>query len=388
MGTKLKICDVTQFYSPVSGGVKRYLTEKRDYLEQYTEHEHVLIVPGPRNEVERRGRLTLHSVAGPRVSFTSHYRIVLNTPRVRQIIESERPDLIEAGEPYQLAWACLRAGERLKKPVIGFYHSHFPESYLRTFSRFGGPPVVRLVDGISRAYIRKLHRRFASTLVASQKLERILAGIGVTNTRIVPLGVETDVFQPDARDMEWRRGLGIKDRQILLLFVGRLAREKRIDCLLEAFGIIRRYAGDRFALLIVGEGSESARIAEAQKTLPDLYRLPYEGNAQKLARVYASADLLVHTGLCETFGLVVLESQACGTPAIVIQGSGMEDNIFGGDEFLSHGSDAESVARTILRAYQNDLRPIGLNTREQVIQRYPWTVVFRRLFDIYAELAS
>ena len=387
VGTKLKICDVTQFYSPVSGGVKRYLTEKRDYLEQYTEHEHVLIVPGPRNDVERHGRLTLHSVAGPRVSLTSHYRIVLNTARVRHIIESERPDLIEAGEPYQLAWACLRAGQRLHKPVIGFYHSHFPESYLRTFSRFGGPPLVHLVDGISQAYIRKLYRQFASTLVASPKLERILGGIGVTNTRIVPLGVETDVFRPEARDMEWRRGLGIKDRQILLLFVGRLAREKRIDALLEAYAQVRHYAGDRFALLIVGEGNESARIAEAQKTLPDLYKLPYEGDAQKLARVYASADLLVHTGLCETFGLVVLESQACGTPAIVIQGSGMEDNIFGGTEFLCQGKDAESLAKAILRVCQDDLRAIGLSSRDQVIQRYPWTVVFRRLFDIYAELA-
>jgi alpha-1,6-mannosyltransferase len=388
VASKLKICDVTQFYSPVSGGVKRYLTEKRDYLEQYTDHEHVLVVPGPHNTVERKGRLTVHFVRAPRVSFSSHYRIVLNVPRVRRIIESENPDLIEAGEPYQLAWACLRAGEKLGKPVIGFYHSHFPESYLRTFARFGGPLAVKAMDAISRSYIRRLYGRFACTLVASPKLERILGEIGVTNTRIVPLGVETDVFQPSARDPEWRRSLGIKDRQTLLLFVGRLAREKRIDCLLEAFRIVRHYAGDRFALLIVGEGNEAPRIAEAKETLPNLHWLPYEGNAQKLARIYASADLLVHASLCETFGLVVLESQACGTPAIVIRGSGMEDNIFGGDEFLSSGPDAESLAKTILHTYQNDLRETGLKAREMVIQRYPWTVVFRRLFDIYAELTN
>src|ERR1051326_792045 len=107
----MKICDVTQFYSPVSGGVKRYLTEKRDYIAQYTDHEHVLIVPGPKNTVVREGRLTLHYIASPRVSFTSHYRLVLNRRRVEKIIQEENPDVIEAGEPYQLAWSCLKVGK-------------------------------------------------------------------------------------------------------------------------------------------------------------------------------------------------------------------------------------------------------------------------------------
>lgn len=384
----MKICDVTQFYSPVSGGVKRYLTEKRDYIRQHTRHEHVLIVPGPRNTVERDGRLTAHSIRSPRVSFSSHYRLVFDVRRVERIIEEENPDLIEAGEPYQLAWACLRTGGRLKKPVIGFYHSHFPESYLRSFTRFGGRAIASMVNSVSQSYIRKLYRRFALTLVASQKLERILADLGVSNTRLIPLGVETDVFVPAARNMDWRRQLGIKDRQILLLFVGRLAREKKIDWLLEAFSIVQRYAGNRFALLIVGEGGELPRIDAARQTLTDLHWLPYEGDTRKLAAIYASADLFVHAGLCETFGLVALEAQSCGTPAIVFRGSGMEDNIFGGNEFLADKQEPESLAKAILRAYQNDLCETGLKAREMVIQRYPWTTVFIRLFDLYSGLVQ
>ncbi len=382
----MKICDVTQFYSPVSGGVKRYLTEKRDYISQYTDHEHVLIVPGPHNTVERKHRLTLYQVASPRVSFSSHYRVVLNTHRVKNIIANEKPDIIEAGEPYQLAWACLRASQRLGRPAIGFYHSHFPESYLRTITRFGGRPFVSLVEKTAHSYIRKLYGKFAFTMVASPKLQKILEDIGVDNIRLVPLGVETDVFTPSGRNMELRNKLGIKDRQILLLFVGRLAREKKIDWLLEAFSIVRKYAGDKFAMLIVGEGSEQARIDEARKTIPHLYRLPYEGDAHKLASIYASADLLVHAGLCETFGLVVLEAQSCGIPAIAFRGSGMDDLIFGGPDFLADEQNPESLAKAILRSYQNDLHEIGLKTREAVIQRYPWKIVFRSLFEFYEEL--
>ncbi len=380
----MKICDVTQFYSPVSGGVKRYLTEKRDYIAQHTQDEHVLIVPGPVNAVRREGRLTLHEIASPRVSFTSHYRLVLNTRRVERLILEEKPDLIEAGEPYQLAWACVRAGRKLGVPVVGFYHSHFPESYLRTVSRFGGRPLAGLVDRISRSYIRRLYNHFKFTLVASPKLQKVLEDLGVGNTRLVPLGVETDVFEPSRRSMELRRRLGVQDRQTLLIFVGRLAREKRIDRLLEAYRIVRHYAGDRFALLVVGEGGEAARIEEAQPTLPQLIRLPYEGDARKLAALYASADLLVHPSPCETFGLIALEAQACGTPALAFRGSGVDEVVLGGPDFLADEMTPESLAKAILRAYQNDLREVGAKARAAVIQRYPWTTVFRGLFELYA----
>ena len=372
----MKICDVTQFYSPVSGGVKRYLTEKRDYIAAYTEHEHVLIVPGPHDTVERDGRLTTHFIASPRVSLSSHYRLVFNVSRVERIIREEKPDVIEAGEPYQLAWACLRAGRDLKRPVVGFYHSHFPESYLRTFTRFCGKGIASIVETYSHSYIKRLYGQFAHTLVASPKLQGVLQQLGVDNTRLVPLGVETDVFEPSGRSMELRRQLGVKDRQVLLLFVGRLAREKRISCLLEAFSIVRKYAGDRFAMLIVGEGAERGKIDEARKTTPDLHWLPYEGDARKLAAIYASGDLLTHASLCETFGLVVLEAQSCGTPAIAFKGSGMDDLIFGGPEFLADEPTAESLAKAILRSYQGDLRAIGAHTREAVIERYPWKTVF------------
>jgi alpha-1,6-mannosyltransferase len=237
-------------------------------------------------------------------------------------------------------------------------------------------------------FIRELYNQFAHTLVASPKLQKVLNDLGVGNTKIVPLGVETDVFEPSGRNMEWRKKLGIKDGQILLLFVGRLSREKKIDWLLDAFTTIKKYAGDRFAMVIVGEGAERAKIEAAQKTTSDLYCLPYEGDARKLAAIYASADLLVHASLCETFGLVVLEAQSCGTPAIAFKDSGMDDLIFGGPEFLADEQNPESLAKAVLRSYQNDLKAIGEKTRQSVIERYPWKTVFKGLFELYEKLAK
>jgi len=383
----MKICDVTQFYSPVSGGVKRYLLEKIDYLRQFTDHEHVLIVPGPANSTTRDGRFTVHHVRAMKVSWSSHYRMVLDTQTVENLIEMERPDLIEAGCPYQLAWSCLHVGRRIHVPVVGFYHSHFPESYVRTATRFLGSTIANLCDGICYGYIRRLYNQFFATFVSSPKLESVLKDSGVANTQIIPLGVETDVFTPGIRSEVLRKNLGLGPHQLLLLFVGRLSREKNIDCLLKAFEIIQQYSGDKFALLIVGEGAERPKVLDAAARLKNVRSLPYEGDPQKLAAIYASADLFVHAGLCETFGLVVLESQACGVPAIAFCDSGMDANIFGGEDFLARERGPEGLAKAVLKAYQNDLPAVGRKTREAVMSRYPWKVVFKRLVETYEQIA-
>ena len=94
----------------------------------------------------------------------------------------------------------------------------------------------------------------------------------------------------------------------------------------------------------------------------------------------------MHASLCETFGLVVLEAQASGTPAVVFRGSGMDDITFGGPDFLAEEQNPESLAKAILRSYQNNLRNIGLQVREAVLQHYPWKTVFKGLFELYTEL--
>jgi alpha-1,6-mannosyltransferase len=384
----MKICDVTQFYSPVSGGVKRYLHEKIDFLRQFTDHEHVLIVPGPANTTQRDGRFTVHHVRAMKVSWSSHYRMVLDTQTVEHLIEQERPDLIEAGCPYQLAWSSLRVGQRIHIPVVGFYHSHFPESYVRTVTRFLGGTIANFFDGVCYNYIRRLYNQFHATFVSSPKLQGILQGVGVENTEIIPLGVETDVFEPGHRSDALRKNIGLGSHQLLLLFVGRLSREKNIDCLLKAFEIIQQYTGDKFALLIVGEGAERPKVLEAASRLKNLHSLPYEGDPHKLATLYASADLFVHAGLCETFGLVVLESQACGVPAVAFSNSGMDANIFGGADFLAIDRTPEGLAKAVLKAYQNDIPAVGRMTRQAVMSHYPWKVVFKRLVETYERIVG
>ena len=125
----MKIVDLTQFYSPLSGGVKRYVHEKIAYIDKSApKDEYVLIVPGARTEVTSRARSRVYSIHSPLVSRTSRYRALLNLRAIDEILRRERPDIIESSDPYQIAWKTIKAGRSLKIPIVAFYHSHFPES--------------------------------------------------------------------------------------------------------------------------------------------------------------------------------------------------------------------------------------------------------------------
>src|SRR5438876_10412264 len=229
----VKICDLTQFYSPFSGGVKRYLHEKIAYIKNcLPEDELVLIVPGAKTEVRTNPQSRLYSIHSPLVSRSSRYRAVVNLCAVVEILDRERPDLIESSDPYQIGWKAIAAGRALKVPVVGFYHSHFPEAYLKGTAIFLGKRGTLRAMKLTRAYVRKLYNRFQATLVPSERLADLLSEWGVHNVRPVRLGVNTKVFNPAPDDAPaTRESLGVEVDQKLLLYAGRLAREKNTQTL-------------------------------------------------------------------------------------------------------------------------------------------------------------
>ncbi|MEY3480366.1 MAG: hypothetical protein RIQ71_1141, partial [Verrucomicrobiota bacterium] len=320
----MKICDLTQFYSPVGGGVRRYVSEKISWMRRARpDDEHILIIPGAETACRENGRSRVYTIRAPLVSRTARYRVLLNLTAIEEVLEKERPDVIESGDPYQVAWKGLASGEALGIPVVGFYHSHFPEAYLRTVNKFFGPIAVDIARDIARRYVRELYNRFAATIVPSPALAQLLEKWGVHNTRLGELGVDTELFHaqpaPDERRLV-REALDITGDKTLLLYVGRLAPEKNVVTLFDAF---EKLDGSRFGLVVVGDGTERRHLSRLRERNPGVHWLPYQGDGQQLARLYRAADLFVHPSLQETFGLVALESQASGTPVVGIRGSYM-----------------------------------------------------------------
>jgi alpha-1,6-mannosyltransferase len=366
--------------------VKRYVSEKARHLrERYRGDEHVLIVPGERDEMIIAEQARTYFIQSPLISRTSRYRVLLRLEAIERVFEKERPDLIESGDPYQCAWKAVHSGAALGIPVIGFYHSHFPEAYVRSVRRFFGETLTEFFVDISKRYVRNLYNRFERTIVPSPALGALLTEWGVRNVVHSDLGVDTSTFQPVQADGEdVRREFDIPRERTLLLYIGRLAQEKNTRTLFAAFRLLPR---ERFHLFVVGDGLQRGEVESfSHDRQSKITWLPYCAEPARLAAFYRAADLFVHPGVQETFGLVTLEAQACGTPVIGIRGSYMDRIVHSDEMSWAEANTPRALAEAILGA----ARRLPLHDREQLHARiaayYSWDEVFARLFDVYREV--
>lgn len=385
----MKICDLTQFYSPVSGGVRRYLQEKVRYLHAHTADSHVLIIPGGKDSRTVHDRATVYTVRSPLLSRTSRYRAILRLGAVEEILERERPDIIESGDPYQVAWKAVASGCALGIPVVGFYHSHFPEAYMRSATRFFGRTATELVMDLARRYICHLYNHFECTMVPSPALGGVLREWGVANVENIDLGVDGEVFRPEPDDgVETRASLGIAPDRRLILYIGRLAQEKNTRTLFDAFSLLNGEQPGLAHLLVVGDGLQRPLVNALARATGEVTWLPFCNDPEVLARIYRCADLFVHPGIQETFGLVTLESQACGTPVVGIRGSYMDRIIYTDQRHWAADNSASSLAEAIFRSLRGELRATGAEASRAVRARYSWQIVFDHLFAIYQRVIA
>jgi alpha-1,6-mannosyltransferase len=383
----VKVCDLTQFYSPLSGGVKRYVHEKASYIREQTSDEHVLIVPGEKTERTGDERTAVYSIRSPIISKTARYRALLDLRTVGEILEREQPDIVESSDPYQIGWKAISFGKSAGVPIVAFYHSHFPEAYLRGASKLLGARAGQSLMSAAQRYVRKMYNRFEATLVPSELLAETLREWGVTNTRLVPLGVNTNNFHPEPEHGAATPGVAVDSGETLLLYVGRLAPEKNTATLFEAFRILAKRRPD-FAFLVIGDGPQREQLRLLQADAPQVSWLQYCTDPLELARYYRAADLFVHPGTQETFGLVALESQACATPVVGIRGSRLDGIILHDQEFWAEQNNPEALANAIERFSHRDLKGLGRVAAERAAEQYAWPRVFERLLCIYREACS
>jgi alpha-1,6-mannosyltransferase len=369
--------------------VKRYVHEKADYIRKETNDEHLLIVPGEKTERIDGDRSRVYSIRSPLISRTARYRALLDLRSAGEILEHEQPDIVESSDPYQVGWKAIAFGKSAQIPVVSFYHSHFPEAYLRGASKLLGHRAGKSLMSAMQRYVRKMYNRFEATLVPSQPLAQILEEWGVRNTRLVPLGVNTKNFTPDPDDSEeTRQALGIEPESTLLLYVGRLAPEKNTAALFQAFAILVKRRPGEYRLLVIGDGPQRQQLRRLEAKTQSVKWIHYCTDPLELARYYRAADLFVHPGMQETFGLVALESQACGTPVVGIRGSRLDGIILHDQESWAAENNPAALADAIENFSARDLKALGRAAAKKAAAEYAWPAVFDRLFCIYREVCA
>ncbi|MBC8118305.1 MAG: glycosyltransferase, partial [Burkholderiaceae bacterium] len=352
------LLDVTMFWSASGGGVARYIRNKRAWLHAHTQWRHTIVVPGA-------STLDTVGVSAPPLPFSGGYRFPLGRGAAAHAMVRCQPDLIEVGDPYRFAWSALDAGQQLGVPVAAVYHSNLDALTDHKLTRALRPAV--------RRYLHHLYCQYDAVFAASQWSADTLHSLGLNNVVLQPLGVDCSVFHPRSRDPQWRRELGCTDSEIVLLYAGRFAPEKNLHQLAAA---VERL-GAPFVFVAIGDGPRPPSGARVRV-------LPYQKQPAQLARALASADLFVHAGDQETFGLAPLEALACGTPVVMRARAGLTDLIDGRAAIGVEPDGAAALAEMIA-----SVAPNTESLREAARQRaliFDADRAFSRLLNHYTAL--
>jgi alpha-1,6-mannosyltransferase len=366
----MHVVDATLFYSPTSGGVRRYLLAKHEWMRSHTSWRHSMVVPGAES-THVPGDLS--TVEGRLVPGAFNYRLPLNPLRWSRAIDALEPDLIEVGDAFHPAWAASAVARRRGVPLIGFYHSNFPQLAGRRL----GDAIQKFIEW----YVRLTYERCEQVLAPSRYMCEYLHRIGVKHATHQPLGVDVDTFSPPATRRDLRAELGLRADARLLVFAGRFSAEKNIPVLVEAF----RLLGEPWHLLLIG-GSETRRDGNVS-------RRPYCRDNRELAGCIAAADAFVHAGTHETFGLVILEALACGRPVVGMRAGAVPELL---DENCGALADAHedparmaaNLAAAIAALYERDLDALGQAAREHVVRNFSWTRALQSLMLRYQAAVS
>ncbi|KRE94978.1 glycosyl transferase [Frateuria sp. Soil773] len=225
-----------------------------------------------------------------------------------------RPDAVYVATEGPLGWSALRAANRLGIPAATGFHTRF-DAYADHYG-------VGFLTPAVRGYLRRFHRRAATTLVPTDALAHELRRLGVDSARLLRRAVDTVLFHPRRRDAALRAQWGADGNTPVLLYVGRIAAEKNLQLAVEAFRAVQRQVpGARYVW--VGDGPARAALRE---TNPDFIFAGVQ-RGESLARHYASADLFPFPSLSETFGNVILEALAAGLPVVAYEEGAARDHL-------------------------------------------------------------
>jgi len=169
---------------------------------------------------------------------------------------------------------------------------------------------------------------------------------------------------------------------VVFLYAGRLDVEKHVDVIVDAFQQVDVPGAQ---LILTGEGPHRQKLEERARSVAGLRIIPYLQSRDSFARLLASADVYVTAGPHETFGLSVVEAQACGLPVVGVDAGALQERVPPEVGFLGPVDDAEAMARN-LEAAAAQRRTLGERARQHVLDEgLGWDSTFRQLFRDYEE---
>jgi phosphatidylinositol alpha 1,6-mannosyltransferase len=297
---------------------------------------------------------------------------------VRAAIDRFRPDLVHCSTEFIVGRIGQMAAARAGVPIVTSYHTDFS----RYMASYGVP---WLATPVSR-YIARFHKRARRTFTPSKASRADLLRLGVSDVEVWGCGVDADRFNPSRRSQELRVKLGI-DGAFTFLYVGRLAAEKGVDVVMEAYRRAESQLPHGAARLVVaGAGPEEKRLRATAP--PGTVFLGFLERDAALPALYASADAFAFASTTETLGLVVLEAMASGLSVIAAPAGGVAEHLRDGENGIAYpANDVNACAAAMVRLATDGSLSVRLRTgARRTAEALSWSTELDRLDASYRRL--
>ncbi len=368
----LRVAIFSGNYNYVRDGANQALNRLSDYLLRSGARVRVYSPTVKEPAFEPKGDL-IHIPYVP-IPGRSEYKLGFAIPpRVRKDLRAFEPNIFHVASPEILGHRAVTLARKWDLPVVASVHTRF-ETYPRYYGlAFLEPAVV--------AMLRRFYRRCDAIFAPSDSMAQLLRDQRMNyDVGIWTRGIDREIFNPERRDLEWRRRLGIEDDVPAIGFVGRLVMEKGLDVFAETIDRLARRQV-RHKVLVVGEGPARHWFKER---LPQGCFVGFQAGPD-LGRAVASMDILFNPSVTETFGNVTLEAMAAGLPVVAARATGSEslvtDEVTG--RLIRPGACDEFCEALSQYCADPAARAEAGRAGAGMSERYGWDEVNQELVDSY-----
>jgi glycosyltransferase involved in cell wall biosynthesis len=307
------------------------------------------------------------------------YRFAMGLPaKVRADLKAFAPNMVHVSAPELLGHRAVTYARRHHLPVVASVHTRF-ETYPRYYNLGFMEPLVE--KGLKRFY-----NRCDAIVAPSRSMADLLAEQGMNpHIGIWSRGVDQQVFRPEARDLTWRRDLGIADDEVAIGFLGRLVLEKGLDVFGEAMQALTA-RGVPHRVLVIGDGPARDTFAEQ---VPEAVFAGFQTGAD-LGRAVASMDIFLNPSVTETFGNVTLEAMACGVSVVAADATGsaslVNDGVTG--KLVPPRDIAAYADALTLYATDDAARRAAGQAGHDAAKAFGWDAINQKVVDTYLEVIA
>lgn len=379
----MRIALFTNNYLPFCGGVTISVETLRRGLES---SGHDAWVFGPR--LTGAEDASVKVVRYPSIPVATYPEFALAVPysrRIDRLVTALNFDVIHAHHPFLLGPAARRLARRNRRPLVFTYHTRY-EKYAHYV-----PLPLALVQAAALRISAGFAAQADAVLAPSAVIRDELHARGVrAPIAVVPTGIDLARFKPGDRAAA-RRSLGVADGEPLVLYVGRLDREKSVDRVVAAFErVASTVPAARLAL--VGQGTETQRLSRMAAALPVADRIRFLGLRphDTLAECYRAADVFLFASETETQGLVLAEAAACGLPAVAVDAPGCDEVVRDGETGILTKGDPAGLAEAVIGLLLDPerRRAMGRRARELAERLFDVSLQIDRTMAVYADAVA